>query len=253
MTTVERPRRSKRVAVVTGGSAGIGQAFAIRLAEDGHAVLIADIAPADETIEIIHAKGGDVFAAPCDVASGESVARFFEQANSVCGPVDILVHNAGIYPMSSFRDTDWETWRRIMSVNLDSAFHLCKAALPHMQARGWGRIVMMASSTFHLGSGLAAYTASKGGIIGLVRALAPELGADGITINAISPSIVRSHGTMKGPQEAMGNFEKTRLAQSIKRTELPEDLVGTVSFLASDDSAFMTGQTLVVDGGLARV
>lgn len=248
-----RPVRKPRVAVITGGSAGIGQAFAVRLAEDGHAVAIADINPADETAGLIRARGGTVFTANCDVASGDSVAAFFSGARAALGPVEILVHNAGIYPLESFQDTDWESWRRVMSVNLDSAFHLTKAALDDMRPAGWGRIVMLASSTFHMGSGLVAYTASKGGIIGLVRALAPEVGQDGITINAISPSLVRSHGTMQGAHEATGRFERARMAQSIKRTELPADLVGTLSFLASDDSAFMTGQTLVVDGGLARV
>ncbi|KRB85359.1 dehydrogenase [Sphingomonas sp. Root710] len=249
----DRPLRTRRVAVVTGAGSGIGQAFALRLAKDGHAVAIADIGPADGTVELVRSAGGQVFAGHCDVASGDSVARFFDEVRAALGPVEVLVHNAGIYPMQSFQETDWDVWRRVMSVNLDSAFHLTKAALGDMRAAGWGRIVMLASSTFHLGSGLPAYTASKGGIIGLVRALAPELGPDGITVNAISPSLVRTPGTIAGPHEELGRFERARMAQSIKRTELPEDLVGALSFLASDDSAFMTGQTLVVDGGYARV
>jgi len=252
MPAADRPVRHRRVVVITGASAGIGQAFAIRLAADGHAVAIADIASAAETVDLVRARGGEVFAGRCDVASGDSVARFFADAKATLGPVEALVHNAGIYPMDSFEDTDWDTWRRIMGVNLDSAFHLTKAALPDMKAARWGRIVMLASSTFHMGSGLAAYTASKGGVIGLVRALAAEIGEDGVTINAISPSLVRSHGTSQGFHDE-ARFERTRLAQSIKRTETPADLVGTLSFLISDDSAFMTGQTLVVDGGLARV
>jgi NAD(P)-dependent dehydrogenase (short-subunit alcohol dehydrogenase family) len=251
MTDLDRPLRASRVAVVTGASGGIGQAFAVRLARDGHRVAIADIRPADETLELIRAVGGSAFADECDVASGDSVERFFAAARAALGPVEILVHNAGIYPMKSFAETDFETWQRIMSVNLDSAFHLTKAALPDMKQGGWGRIVMLASSTFHLGSGLPAYTASKGGIIGLVRSLAGEIGDDGITINAISPSLVRSPGTSLGFHD--GRFERARAAQSIKRTQEPSDLVGTLSFLASDDSAFMTGQTLVVDGGYARV
>jgi NAD(P)-dependent dehydrogenase (short-subunit alcohol dehydrogenase family) len=252
MPLPDRPVRRRRVVAITGASAGIGQAFAVRLAEDGHAVAVADISPADDTIDLLRTRGGEVFAGRCDVASGESVQRFFAETKAALGPVEALVHNAGIYPMGSFEDTDWETWRRIMAVNLDSAFHLTKAALPDMKAAGWGRIVMMASSTFHMGSGLVAYTASKGGVIGLVRALAAEIGEAGVTINAISPSLVRSHGTSQGFHEE-GRFERTRLAQAIKRTETPGDLVGTLSFLVSDDSAFMTGQTLVVDGGLARV
>ncbi|WP_262699554.1 MULTISPECIES: SDR family NAD(P)-dependent oxidoreductase [Streptomyces] len=245
--------RTKRVAVVTGGAAGIGQAYALRLARDGHTVAVADLGPADETEKLIHEAGGKVFSTRCDVSDADSVAGFAAAVNERFGHADILVHNAGIYPMVPFDKTDWATWRRIMDVNLDSLFHLTKAFLPGMQQQGWGRIVVMASATFHSGSPhMVAYTASKGGVIGFVRTLAAEVGEHGVTVNAIAPGLVRTPGTISGPQQEMGLFEALPNMQAIKRTGAPEDLAGAMSFLTSDDAAYMTGQTLVVDGGFAR-
>jgi len=244
-------KKRKRVAVVTGGSAGIGQAYAVRLAKDEHLVAVADIAPAKETERLVREAGGEFFSANCDVSNAASVAEFAGAVRAKHGSIDILVHNAGIYPVVTFDQTDWPTWRRIMDVNLDSGFHLTKAVLPGMREAGWGRIVMVASTTFHLGLGLVAYTASKGALIGFVRSLAAEIGGYGITINAVAPGLVRTPGTTSGAHgESM--FEMARSSQAIKRTQMPEDLVGAVSFLVSDEAAFMTGQTLVIDGGGAR-
>jgi NAD(P)-dependent dehydrogenase (short-subunit alcohol dehydrogenase family) len=140
-----------------------------------------------------------------------------------------------------------------MSINVDSLFHLGKAFLPGMTEGGWGRIVAVSSTTFHMGTPrFAVYTTSKAAVIGFVRAVATEVGDAGVTINAIAPSLVRTRGTEAGPQGELGWFEFTRDLQAIKRTEQPADLVGAVSFFASDDAAFITGQTLPVDGGLAR-
>ncbi len=247
------PGARRRVAVVTGGAGGIGQAYARRLAADGHAVVVADLADADETERLVREDGGQIVSRRCDVSSADSVRALAEDALERHGHVDVLVHNAGIYPIAPFEQTDWETWRRVMDVNLDSLFHLTKAFLPGMREAGWGRIVVMASTTFHDGTpGLAAYTASKGGVIGFVRSLAAEVGEHGVTVNAIAPGIVRTPGTLAGPQQELGIFDMLRQSQAIKRTQLPEDLVGALSFVASDDAAFMTGQTLVVDGGWVR-
>ncbi|MFJ8026195.1 SDR family NAD(P)-dependent oxidoreductase [Streptomyces sp. NPDC096311] len=244
---------TKRVAVVTGGAAGIGQGYALRLARNGHTVAIADLGPADETEKLIREAGGEVFSARCDVSDADSVAGFAAAVTERFGAVDILVHNAGIYPIVPFEDTDWATWRRIMDVNLDSLFHLTKAFLPGMKQHGWGRIVVMASATFHSGPpGMVAYTASKGGVIGFVRTLAAEVGEHGVTVNAIAPGLVRTPGTLSGPQQELGLFDALSAHQAIKRTGVPEDLAGAVSFLTSDDASFITGQTLVVDGGFAR-
>jgi NAD(P)-dependent dehydrogenase (short-subunit alcohol dehydrogenase family) len=242
-----------RVAVVTGGAASIGQACARRLALDGHRVAIADIAPADETEAMIRDAGGECFSAACDVAAGESVRAFAQQVQERFGGCDVLLANAGIYPVANLSETSWEDWRRVMSVNVDSLFHLATAFVPGMTERGWGRVIAVSSTTFHTGTPrFAAYTTSKGAVIGFVRALATEVGDRGVTVNSIAPSLVRTKGTLAGPQGELGWFDATRELQAIKRTQEPEDLAGAVSFFASDDAAFITGQTLPVDGGLSR-
>jgi NAD(P)-dependent dehydrogenase (short-subunit alcohol dehydrogenase family) len=186
---VREAERSRKVAVVTGGAAGIGQAFARRLAHDGHAVAIADRASSDETQSLVRDAGAEVFAGRCDVSDPESVAAFAQSVSERLGRVEILIHNAGIYPLGAFKDTDWATWRRIMDVNLDSLFHLTKAFLPGMEEAGWGRVVAMASVAFHSGSpGAVAYAASKGGVIGFVRSLAAEVGEHGITSTPSRPA-----------------------------------------------------------------
>lgn len=244
----------RRVAVVTGGAQSIGQACAVRLARDGHAVAIADLQPATETVLLIEAAGGECIAAECDIATGDAVSTFAELVRERLGGCDILLANAGIYPVAELAETSWELWRQVMSVNVDSLFHLAKAFVPGMVEQGWGRVIAVSSTTFHTGTPrFAAYTTSKGAVIGFVRALATEVGPAGVTANAIAPSLVRTQGTLAGPQTELGWFQFTRDLQAIKRTEEPADLVGAVSFFASDDSAFITGQTLPVDGGLSRV
>jgi NAD(P)-dependent dehydrogenase (short-subunit alcohol dehydrogenase family) len=243
-----------RVAVVTGGGAGIGQACAARLARDGHRVAIADIAPAEETEAMIGDGGGECLAARCDVSSGESVTAFAQQVFERFGRCDVLLACAGIYPVAHLSETSWEDWRRVMSINVDSLFHLAQTFVPAMVERRWGRFIAISSTVFHTGTPrFAAYTTSKGAVIGFVRALATEVGDAGVTVNSIAPSLTRTQGTLAGPQGELGWFELTRELQAIKRTQEPEDLVGAVSFFASDDAAFITGQTLPVDGGLTRV
>lgn len=242
-----------RVAVVTGGAASIGQAIAVRLAADGHRVAIADIADTGETEQLIAEASGEGAGFYCDVSSGESVAELNAAVTDRFGTCDVLVANAGIYPIAPFRETTWETWRQIMSVNLDSLFHLTQTFLPAMQAQRWGRVIATATNGFHTGlPGLTPYVASKGGVIGFVRSLAGEVGADGVTVNAIAPTLTRTVGTSQGPHDELGMFEFTQNLQAIHRTGTPADLAGAVAFLASDDAAFITGQTLPVDGGLVR-
>jgi NAD(P)-dependent dehydrogenase (short-subunit alcohol dehydrogenase family) len=248
------PATATRTAVVTGGAASIGQAFARRLAQDGHRVAIADLAAADETVAMANDAGSEALAARCDVSSGESVRAFAGAVAERFGHCDILVASAGIYPIAPLADTTWEQWRRVMSINLDSLFHLTQAFLPGMRERGWGRIIAVASNLFYTGmADMVPYVTSKGGVVGFVRALAGEVGEDGVTVNAIAPSLVRTQGTLAGPHTEMGLFEIVRGQQAIKRTQVPDDLTGTVSFLASDDAAFITGQTFPVDGGSVRV
>ena len=246
-------RHEGRTALITGAAAGIGQAYAQRLAEDGANVVVADIADGAETVALVEAAGAQAIAVDCDVSSGEAVAAAAAAARESFGTVDILLHNAGIYPICEFKDMSFEDWRKVLSVNLDSAFHLCHELLPGMREQQWGRVIIVASNTFHAGiGGMAHYIASKGGLIGFLRSLAAEVGEEGVTVNGIAPSLVRSKGTIEGPHEELGLFEFVAQGQAIKRTEEPADLVGAASFLASDDAAFITGQTLCVDGGWVR-
>jgi NAD(P)-dependent dehydrogenase (short-subunit alcohol dehydrogenase family) len=247
-----------KIAVITGGANGIGQAFAKRLAEDGAHVAVADLAPGDATVRLVEAAGREALACRCDVSSPDEVAAMAKQVLVRFGRCDILINCAGIFPQQAFDEMSYADWRRLMSINLDSAFLCASAFVPGMKQRRWGRIVSMASST--LGSvvtGFVHYVTSKGGIVGFTRALASELGPFGITVNAISPGLTRTPGTVsRAPRAGLASmdeeFDAVAQMQAIKRGEVPEDLVGAMSFLTSDDAAFMTGQKLNVDGGRVR-
>jgi NAD(P)-dependent dehydrogenase (short-subunit alcohol dehydrogenase family) len=248
-----------KVAVITGASASIGQAFAKRLAQDGAHIVIADKAPGNETVKLVEACGRKALACSCDISSPDDVAKLADDVTREFGRCDILVNNAGIYPLKKFEEMTFADWRHVMSINLDAAFLTCSAFVPGMKRRGWGRVVNMSSSTFGtVVPDHVHYIASKGGVVGFTRALASDFGAYGITVNAISPSLTRSQGTMSRPPRAGRNnmdeeFDALARRQAIPRAETPEDLVGTLSFLTSDDAAFITGQTIYVDGGFVRV
>lgn len=243
-------RLEGKTALVTGGSAGIGRAFAQRLASDGARIVVADLDDAAETLQLVDEAGSTGVGFTCDVASPDSVAELGRRVRDEIGSVDILVNNAGIYPVTPFAEMTFDDWRRVMSINLDSMFLTCHEFVPDMRERGWGRVVCLTSTSFYAGTPtLSHYAASKGGIIGFVRSLAAELGDEGITVNAVAPSLVRSPGSLAGGYEELGFFDQVASSQAIHRTQEPRDLVGALSFLASDDAAFITGQTLVVDGG----
>ena len=247
-----------KVAVITGGAKGIGQAFAKRLAEDGVHVAIADMADGAETVRLVEAAGRNALAVMCDVSNEASVAAMARAVQQKFGRADIVVNCAGIYPQLDFADMTFADWRKVLSINLDGTFLVTSAFVPGMRARKWGRIVNMASSTFgSVTTGFAHYVASKGGVIGFTRALAGDVAADGITVNAIAPGLTISPGTIaRKPRPGFSNMDEEFVAvaslQAIKRPEVPDDLVGALSFLTSDDAAFMTGQTLNVDGGRVR-
>jgi 3-oxoacyl-[acyl-carrier protein] reductase len=241
-------RHAGRVAVVTGAAMGLGRAYAKRLVEEGATVLIADLA---DGTELAAELGDRAHAAHCDVSSLDDVVAL-AAAVAELGGADILVHNAAIFPLAPFEDITYEDWRRVLAVNLDSMFLLTQAFLPHMRTQQWGRIVGIASGMVHAGvPGAVHYVASKGGIIGFVRGLCREIGPDGITINAISPGLIRTEGTSTGVHDERNIFELALGGQAIKRTGQPDDLAGALSFLVSDEAGFVTGQTWVVDGGKA--
>jgi NAD(P)-dependent dehydrogenase (short-subunit alcohol dehydrogenase family) len=243
---------SPRVAVVTGAAAGIGRAYAERLAADGLVVAAVDLSPPDDTVAAIGKAGGTAAGFTADVTDPDAVDDCVASIGSTSGPPAVLVNNVGTYPVTKWDELTLDEFRRVMAVNLESAFLLCKACIPSMRAGNWGRIVNVTSRTFWLPvPDMAAYLASKGGVIGLTRALATELGAHNITVNVVAPGLTRTATMEASTADAV--FAMTANMQVIKRTQEPEDLVGLVSFLASDDSAFMTGQTLMVDGGLIRL
>jgi NAD(P)-dependent dehydrogenase (short-subunit alcohol dehydrogenase family) len=242
----------RRVAVVTGGAAGIGQAIAVRLAKGGHPVAIADVEPADETVAAVRAAGGKGLWVQCDISSPDDVRALAASVTDRLGSASVLVANAGIYPTMPFDELDFETWRRVFSVNLDSFFHLLKSFLPSMQEDGFGRVIAIATNLVYDGwPQSVAYVASKMGIVGVVRTMTNYLGPDGITINAVAPGLVRTKGTT-APGRDQSIFDRVLALQGIPRAEEPEDVAGLVNFLASDEAAFITGQTMPVDGGVAH-
>lgn len=242
---------NKGTAVVTGAAIGIGQAYARRLAADGFDIAVADMSDASATRALVEAEGRKCYCAVVDVSSPASTQQFAKDVAANLGPVVALVNNAGIYPWKSFAGTDYDMWRKVIGVNLDGTFLMSKAFVPGMVERKLGRVVNVASSSLWLNvPDMTAYIASKGGVVGFTRALASEVGKDGVTVNVISPGLTNTK-SMRGTNEEI--FDYLPKLQAIPRMIEPSDLVGVVSFLCSADSAFVTGQTIIADGGQARI
>ncbi len=239
---------AQRVAIVTGAAQGIGAAIARELAKHGHKVVVADL---NEDGAKAVAAQIDGHAVRTDVSDPEQVKALRDEVLSKFGRVDILVNNAAIVPFVPWEDITFEEWRRVMSVNLDGLFLMIRAIGDEMARAGYGRIVNIASNTFVAGTpNCAHYVATKGASIGLVRALAGEVGKNGITVNAVAPGLTASEGVMAGPHAE--GFGYVVPAQAFDRRGLPQDIAPAVAFLASEEAGWITGQTLVVDGGHTR-
>ena len=247
-------RLKGRVAIVTGGAKGLGRAFALKLAEEGARVMVVtrkDMANLEKTVQQIKDLGGEAALFQADVAKETDMLNMAETANKAFGRIDILINNAAIYDgikRKPFHEIDPNEWDLVMTVNVKGAFLAARAVFPYMKAQGYGKIVNLSSEVFFTGShGFAHYVASKGGIIGLTRALAVELGPHNICINCVAPGFTDTEASRGLADVTKYDTSKTPL----RRLERPEDLTGTALFLASPESDFITGQTLLVDGGRA--
>jgi 3-oxoacyl-[acyl-carrier protein] reductase len=248
-------RLMNKVAVVTGAAKGIGRVYAAHLCGEGARVLIADVDGhgAQTVAEALNQSFGRTVAAPCqvDVTSETDTRRMAGAAMEHFGQLDVLVNNAGTYPHVDFDAIDFDAWRKVMSVNLDGVFLCTKAVLPIMKKQGSGKIINVATNLVWVGlPAMVHYIAAKSGIVGFTRALAREVGSHGITVNAIAPGAVI-------PNAEHSETSKQRVAQiveqqCIKRPQRQEDLAGTLLFLASPASDFISGQILTVDGGLTN-
>ena len=234
------PALEAKVAIVTGGAQGIGRAIADGLAREGATMVVADLNPPQGGIR-------------ADVSSEEDVARMIAETLERHGRIDILVNNAGLYaslPMRPFTEIPLEEWRQVMDVNVASMFLTSRAVVPVMREQGGGKIVNISSGTPFRGVPfLLHYVTSKGAIVALTRALAKELGKDSIHVNCVAPGFTMSEGVKAHPEVVEALRDVSVAARAIQRDQIPEDVVGAVVFLCSPAADFVTGQTMVIDGG----
>ena len=233
-------RLDGKIAVVTGGAQGIGRAIADGLQAEGATVAVADLNPPSDGFR-------------ADVSSEEDVQRLTDEVVARHGGIDVLINNAGLYAslaMRPFTEIPLEEWRRVMDVNVASMFLTCRAVVPRMRERGGGKIVNISSGTPFRGVPfLLHYVTSKGAIVAFTRALARELGKDGIHVNCVAPGFTISAGVEEHPEVIEALRDVSVSARTLQRDQLPEDVVGAVVFLCTPAADFVTGQTMVIDGG----
>ncbi|HEX6103050.1 MAG TPA: SDR family oxidoreductase [Alphaproteobacteria bacterium] len=239
-----------RVAIVSGAAQGIGRAVAERLGAEGATVVAVDIL-AKGAEAAAKAAGGRSFAVTCDIGDPEQVTGLHRQVAQKAGKLDIQVNAAAIVPFVKWDELNFEEWRRIMRVNLDGLYLMCRAGSEMMRKNGYGRIVNICSNSIFAGTpNMAHYVASKGGVMTFTRALATELGPYKITANCVAPGLTDTESVQASPhKEAFGFVE---MLQAIKGVGKPVDIVPAVAFLASEEAHWITGQALAVDAGMVR-
>ena len=249
-------RFEDQVAIVTGAASGIGRATALRLAAEGAAVVIADVnmEGAGVVAKSISEGGGRAIALQVDVTDAPGVRAMTEQAVAAFGKVDILVSNAGWDRAGPFADTDEELWDRVIAINYRGHLATCHAALPYMRERGGGRIVTVASDAGRVGSsGEVVYSGAKGAVIAFTKGLAREVARYGINVNCVAPGLVDTPllaGIVEGNEKLIAAIVRSI---PLRRTGVPEEVAAAICFFASPDAAYITGQTLSVNGGLAML
>jgi 2-hydroxycyclohexanecarboxyl-CoA dehydrogenase len=242
-----------RVAVVTGGASGMGLATAERLAAQGDRVAILDIngAAAEAAAAGIRAGGGEAIGVAVDVSDRASVDAALDAVRAAYGPILVLVVSAGIAPFEKFLEISPESWQRTLDVNLTGTFHCVQAAIPDMVEAGWGRIVLISSSSAQQGAArMVHYSASKGGMIAMTKSLAKEFGRKGITVNTVPPSMIDT--PMSRQSQADGELPDTEFLANripVGRVGTGDDIAAAVVFLCSEDASYITGQTFGVNGG----
>lgn len=243
-----------KVVVVTGGGRGLGQAYAIEAARLGAKVVAGDVLDCGNTIRQIETAGGSAIGVDLDVTQMATATAMAESAMETFGAIDVLINNAALYGAltgGKFDMLDEDEWDRTMDVNVKGIWNCCKAVVPYMKTAGRGSIINVASLAATYGLPFALhYTTSKAAVIGMTRGLARELGRNEIRVNAIAPTAVLTEGTSEFfGDKTDGAMETIMQDQSLKRNPTPDDMVGTVMWLASDASGFVTGQTIAIDGG----
>ncbi|MEZ0052334.1 2-hydroxycyclohexanecarboxyl-CoA dehydrogenase [Mycobacterium sp. MAA66] len=230
---------SARTAVVTGGGSGIGAAIVERLRKDGLNVAIIDLNRVD-----------DEHAFVADVTDVQAVHAAFDAIRSELGPISVLVTAAGLDAFKKFHNTDFAVWQKVIDVNLNGVYHCIQAALPDMRAAGWGRVINISSSSTHSGAQyMSAYVAAKSAVNGLTKTLALEYGPEGITINAVPPGFIDTPMLRGAEARGFVRVEDTIAKTPVRRIGRPEDIAAAVSFLASEEAGYITGQILGVNGG----
>lgn len=244
-----------KVIIVTGGARGIGQQYCQKLASEGAKVVCADILDSTETVELVKAAGGECIAVSVDVTSKESTEAMAKAAVDAYGKIDVLVNNAALYgglKMAPFYELDEDEWDKVFRINVKGVWNCCKAVFPYLKDKG-GSIINIASTSILQGVPLLChYVASKGAVWSMTRTLANELGAYNIRVNSVTLGYTLTDASMSlsdDEESFNANYNRNINDRAIKRGMMPEDVVGTIAFLASDDSSFITGQNLNVDGG----